>query len=137
MFQYFVFFQFPHEIGFEIPPIELQIRLYGGFGNCKEFQNENKPTERTNSDVKSRRMVKFLDKPIIRLMHTWQFAHKQARKDLWQRVARDRTRFERKINILDRIISPVLEKKMWEIYLRSKKKNEVTIYSSHHTTSWL
>jgi len=44
-------------------------------------------------------------------MWTWYFAHRQARIGEWETLARDRARFNDRINKLDTIISPVLSKK--------------------------
>lgn len=54
------------------------------------------------------RIVKFDLKHTIHTMHTWQFAYKSARKDIWQQLARDHARFKNRIDEIDKIISPIL-----------------------------
>jgi len=43
-------------------------------------------------------------------MRTWYFAHRQARIGEWETLARDRARFNDRINKLETIISSVLSR---------------------------
>lgn len=68
-----------------------------------------------------RRTVQFDSKIKIYEMHVWQFAYTQARKDKWQQMARDRTRFQEIINgKFHKLISPILQKKFEN--LKEKQK---------------
>ncbi|CAD6226613.1 GSCOCG00011909001-RA-CDS, partial [Cotesia congregata] len=41
-------------------------------------------------------------------MYVWDFASRQARKGPWEQAARDRERFHRRIQELNKIIEPML-----------------------------
>lgn len=53
--------------------------------------------------------VTFDLKPTIHLMCTWTFAYRQARKGDWEMVARDRVRFQRKLEEFHEKIKHVFE----------------------------
>lgn len=65
--------------------------------------------KKIGSEINSKtpKRVTFSEKNDIRTIYTWQYAYTQARKDKWQKAARDRVRFEKKnsryefINITD------------------------------------
>lgn len=42
------------------------------------------------------------------VMCTWLYAYRQARRGLWQQVARARSRFQRRIDLVNRSISHIL-----------------------------
>ena len=56
--------------------------------------------------------VRFSGKDEIHLMYVWKFAYKSARKTYWEVVARDATRFRRRIDITGDILKPILLKKI-------------------------
>lgn len=107
MFQYFIFFHSNEENEPQTQPFT--------FGIHSHRNNINFTCPKMNLDMKSNRKVQFIDKPNIKILHTWQFAYMQARRDKWQQAARDRTRFEMRIKKLSEIISPILEKKYEDI----------------------
>lgn len=53
--------------------------------------------------------VKFNLKPTMHLMYVWAFAYSQARKGDWEMVARDRIRFQRRIEKIRLKLDPILE----------------------------
>lgn len=73
-----------------------------------EFTHKNTSFEKYQNTKKSTKTVQFNLKPKTYTMYTWSFAYKEARKDKWQQMARDRSRFKDRINKLDEIISPIL-----------------------------
>lgn len=114
MFQYFLLFQPPRKINIHTPSIALKWHRRQKPGNAGKFQNTLSSIEE-NPNTKPKKQVKFVNKPDIRSTRVWQFAHRQARKDIWQQMGRDRVRFRRRINDLSVIISPNLLKKMNKI----------------------
>lgn len=52
--------------------------------------------------------VKFDDKLKFHIMVQWSFAYRTARKGTWEQLARDRDRFQRKINYIGSILEPIL-----------------------------
>lgn len=70
--------------------------------------------EMIGSNPVETKTVTFSDESIkIRYMVTWSFAHRQARSgEVYLRDARDRARFRRRIDIMDWIISPIIEQKI-------------------------
>lgn len=112
MFQYFVLFQSAKKNKIKIPLIITKKHTHN------QIQQQNTcQTAKTNSQKR----VKFNDKPIIKIMFAWQFAHSQARKNTWQQVALDRFRFDTRIGKLNEIISPILEKK-YEKFVENYQK---------------
>lgn len=62
------------------------------------------------SHKRGNKIVKFNLKPSIHLMYAWRFAYSEARKNCWEEAARDRVRFQNKIDKLSKVITPVLIK---------------------------
>lgn len=75
------------------------------------------------SRLHNAKFVKFNLKPKIHVMHVWNFASKQARRDYWLQVAVDRFCFEKRIEKLSKIITPTLERKRMDIELKEQIKN--------------
>lgn len=46
--------------------------------------------------------------PQVHEIRAWKFAYREARKGKWEQVGRDRERFDKKINDLGSIITPIL-----------------------------
>lgn len=114
MFQYF--------ISFCSTDITHQQSIMFESYSCKHHANSIQPQTKHNSpNIKHTKKVRFCDKPNILIMHTWQFAYIQARKDMWQQAARDRSRFEIRINNLSQIISPIIEERLKKYFQKSKK----------------
>lgn len=72
------------------------------------------PTHETCTPSK----VHFNDKPSVRVMHMWDFAHRAARVGPWEEAARDRSRFKDRIRRTEEILAPALDKhhrlKVWQ-----------------------
>ncbi|EDV36278.1 uncharacterized protein Dana_GF12046 [Drosophila ananassae] len=67
------------------------------------------PCECPKSDSSSAaKKVRFNLKPEVHVMHVWDFAYRTARKSEWQLIARDRDRFEKRINRVAPILNPIL-----------------------------
>lgn len=123
MFQYFLLFNPPRKITFHTPSIALKLHIRKNPKNIVKYRKTLSPIEEKIS-IDSQKRVKFADKPHIRSMCVWQFAHSRARKDKWQQAGRDRIRFERKINELDKIISPILKEKFVKFTESSYDRNK-------------
>lgn len=52
--------------------------------------------------------VRFNLCPTVHEIRAWKFAYSQARKGQWEQMGRDRGRFEKRINDVSRILSPIL-----------------------------
>lgn len=52
--------------------------------------------------------VRFNLSPVVHEIRAWKFAYSQARKGQWEQMGRDRGRFEKRINEVSRILSPIL-----------------------------
>lgn len=52
--------------------------------------------------------VSFNLEPQIKFLHTWLFAHHEARKGTWHLEAVDRIRFQRRIEIAKVTLDPIL-----------------------------
>lgn len=52
--------------------------------------------------------VTFNLSPIVHEIRAWKFAYSEARKGKWEQMGRDRERFEKRINELSHILTPVL-----------------------------
>ncbi|XP_055312283.1 uncharacterized protein LOC129574368 [Sitodiplosis mosellana] len=61
--------------------------------------------------------------PKVHEIRAWKFAYSQARKGKWEQLGRDRERFEKRINGLSRVLSPILasehRQKIYEQRFRS------------------
>lgn len=103
IFQYIILFNHAKTSHFEGENISQKIYLPE---NCIENEIIHEIDARTK-----KKGVQFADKPRIKIFHKWIYAYRQARTDKWQQMARDRARFKRKIDELDKIISPILLKR--------------------------
>lgn len=63
----------------------------------------------SNLFLNNKKHVRFNSNVEMRLMYVWSFAYKQARKGQWETIARDFSRFNRRIVAADLEISKVLE----------------------------
>lgn len=60
----------------------------------------------------SSKCVRFEErKPTIHYMHAWKFAYHEARCGKWQQTAHDRIRFQRRIEQIDKILTPIFVEK--------------------------
>lgn len=63
--------------------------------------------------------VKFNPVPEIHILFAWNFAYRQARKGFWEQFARDRDRFNRRINRdeaeISLILSPTHREKIYRL----------------------
>lgn len=110
MFQYFLIFSFARKVKLESQLQTIQTQFHA---NC--MKNGLEMVGKSDSSKKFHKKVKFADKPSIRTIYTWRFAHKQARTDKWQEITRDHERFGKRISRLSLIISPILKKKLERI----------------------
>lgn len=106
MFQYFYHFD-SSQTKNQVQLPTFKVHFFENFNDITKLRDEQKSLEIDFSQKK----VKFKAKPEIRILHTWHYAHMQARKDKWQQIAIDRTRFENRIDELKEKISPILLKK--------------------------
>ena len=63
---------------------------------------------------RKKKSVRFNDKIDIRILCVWDFASRQARIGLWERDARDRSRFGKRIREVGEVVDCVLLKKYIE-----------------------
>ena len=59
--------------------------------------------------------VTFKDEVQVFKMCTWTYAYREARKPTWINVAVDRMRFQRRIQLTEIILNPILQKKLLKI----------------------
>lgn len=78
--------------------------------------------EMSRDKNKKIKTVRFNDKVEICRMHVWDFAYRNSRKGGWMQDAMDRFRFSRRIEQLEKILSPVLNTKLRRILLNKNKK---------------
>ncbi|XP_020780618.1 protein phosphatase 1 regulatory subunit 15B [Boleophthalmus pectinirostris] len=52
--------------------------------------------------------VRFSDEVKVHVMRSWRFAHEAARRGQWEEFARDRDRFRRRIQEVERTVGPIL-----------------------------
>lgn len=57
---------------------------------------------------KKKKRVKFNLCPIVHEIRAWKFAYQQARKGHWHQIGWDRERFQKRINDLGEIVTPIL-----------------------------
>lgn len=112
MFQYFIIFSFSNKI-------KIFIHLLGSTRCPQNRTQQNQSNSRNEANKTAQKAVKFTEKPNIKTLYVWLFAHAQARKDIWQQVGRDRERFKTKIDKFNKIISPILQKKYEKILKNS------------------
>lgn len=62
----------------------------------------------------------------VRRLHTWTFAHQEARKGKWEELARDRARFQTRICEAEKVIRPVLcpqhRRRVFQKYFAAEEK---------------
>lgn len=51
-----------------------------------------------------------MNPPVVHYYYAWDYAYRQARKDIWMQAARDRDRFQRRIKEASKLIEPILKK---------------------------
>lgn len=68
--------------------------------------------------------VRFDPSPThVHLLYVWTYAYKAARRGSWEEAARDRERFQHRIERINQLIKPVLMKKLNQ-YAENKMKRE-------------
>lgn len=107
MFQYFLCFNDSEKMKSNAKKFSFNSYFHTG-------NNFKVPNVRIET-IKIGKKVRFNNIHNIQIMHVWQFAYAQARRDKWQEIARDRLRFHNKITEFDQIISPILRKSQAEI----------------------
>lgn len=73
-----------------------------------DTEDEADAARMPNAEQSKGKRVKFNLCPIVHEIRAWKFAYAQARKGHWHQVGWDRERFERRINDLSEIVSPIL-----------------------------
>lgn len=56
----------------------------------------------------TKRRVTFNPKLEVQHLHVWNYAYREARKGKWMEIALDRSRFKRRIKLVQNIISLIL-----------------------------
>ena len=64
--------------------------------------------------MSDKKCVKFNLNDTIFTIHHWLYAHKKARENVWGQIAIDQLHFKRRIQKMECILNPVLEKKILE-----------------------
>jgi len=78
--------------------------------SCKNFVSKNTTDKTVSKDTKKKK-VQFMPDHQLAVVHpmiVWNFAHKQARKGTWEADALDRLRFQKRVEELSEILTPVL-----------------------------
>lgn len=73
----------------------------------EETSDEEEEDHHANDSVTPQK-VKFNLKPTIHTMVHWNYAYRAARKGPWERMARDRERFKRRICCIEQVLDPIL-----------------------------
>lgn len=107
IFQYFISFNYTKGMKTQPQGIIFELIQCGDKIDSIKCQNSQK----IDSNSKTGKKVKFVDKPNVKIMYTWSYAHRQARTDKWQQIARDNGRFDERIAKFEKIIAPILRKK--------------------------
>ena len=75
----------------------------------------------------SRSKVTFNDKVILRRLIVWEYAYRSARGGQeWEQLARDNSRFKRRIDRMEPILNPILDnihREKIKMYIDSRKQN--------------
>ena len=84
----------------------------------------------------SRSKVTFNDKVILRRLIFWEYAYRSARGGQeWEQLARDNSRFKRRIDRMEPILNPILDnihREKIKMYIDSRKQNySWTIMDNH------
>ncbi|XP_050410287.1 uncharacterized protein LOC126824901 [Patella vulgata] len=69
-------------------------------------------TEQSNCSENKTKKVHFADEDklvVVHRMYAWSFAYRACRRGPWEQYARDRERFHRRIQDIEKIISPILK----------------------------
>lgn len=74
--------------------------------------------------------VSFDPNPVVHVMHAWNFAYRAARKGHWEDVARDRDRFQQRIERTCVYLNPVLTPEHREKIYRSRFADDVIDHSN-------
>lgn len=104
IFQYFILFKHPK---IQKQQTISKLKQWKNRTDSIKYRNEQK----NESTSKIERKVRFDDKDNIKIIYVWPFAHRQARTDIWQQIARDNSRFAKTITDFDKLIGPILRKK--------------------------
>lgn len=64
-------------------------------------------------------VVQFNPTSQVHILCVWTYAYKAARRSLWEQAARDRERFQLRIERMKKLITPVLIKK-YNLYVDNK-----------------
>lgn len=124
IFQYFICFESSNPLSLREIMHKLSDSDCQNDDNFIVFEdplNETQMNDSVQPKNKGKKHVKFDLKPTVHEMHVWKFAYKQARKDEWQKAARDRNRFTKKIAEMGKIIEPILKIKLKKILEKLKK----------------
>ncbi|KAH8272908.1 hypothetical protein KR018_008590 [Drosophila ironensis] len=82
------------------------------FAACCEDEDDQEELETcecpSNDSSTAAKKVRFNLKPEVHVMLAWDFAYRAARKSEWQVIARDRARFQQRIQRVAHFLDPVL-----------------------------
>lgn len=79
--------------------------------------------------------VRFNLCPVVHEIRAWKFAYSQARKGPWEQMVRDRGRFEKRINEVSRILSPILAEDHREKIYEQRFQKESETMNEHRSSS--
>ncbi|XP_033823607.1 protein phosphatase 1 regulatory subunit 15B [Periophthalmus magnuspinnatus] len=74
----------------------------------KAFSSAPSSTPAPNGPPHKHKKVRFSNEVKVHVMRSWRFAHEAARRGQWEESARDRDRFRRRIQEVDRTVGPIL-----------------------------
>lgn len=72
--------------------------------------------------------------PTVHVIRAWNYAYSEARKGKWEQMGRDRERFEKRINELSHILSPILKTDHRQKIYNERFNDEHFDHNTKHTT---
>ncbi|XP_055629581.1 uncharacterized protein LOC129770651 [Toxorhynchites rutilus septentrionalis] len=94
------------QLGTDSESIDMEKHECDNDSCCDEMFNES--PEQPDSGFEEKK-VRFNSNVDIHVMRTWDFAYRQARKGEWEMAARDRERFKKRIDEVDKALGPILQ----------------------------
>lgn len=88
IFRYFLVFNYLHKVN--LPHKMLTIKHDRKIDSVESHENSKKLTKNP------KKRVHFSPNITVHQTYVWNFAYRQARKDVWQQSARDNARFKKK-----------------------------------------
>ncbi|XP_031632459.1 uncharacterized protein LOC116346518 [Contarinia nasturtii] len=104
-----------------------------------DVENKDQPDSgfEENKDQDSgpeEKKVTFNLRPTVHEIRAWNYAYSEARKGKWEQMGRDRERFEKRINELSHILSPILKADHRQKIYKQRFNDEHVNHNTKHKT---